>query len=869
VLDDLWYRLRAVFRRTSVERELDDELRFHVERQAEKYEGRGHGPGEAARRVRLEFGGLDQIKEQCRDARGVSVWESARRNVRLACRSLARRPGFAVVVVLTLALGIGANSAVFTAIKTILLQPLAFPDAGQLMRIEQYEPRTANPPSAVAPARLEDWQRLSGAFQAITGYYPADMSETSGDVPERLAAAWVAPRFTQVWGVVPALGRGFTREEERFGGPRAVIVSARLWNRRFGAQTPLAGQQLRFGQDASPIVGVFPDGFQFPLREVDVWAASPVDAPFAQDRRATWYTVVGRVRPGITVASAQADLDRVQAQLGRAHPASDAKVAVRVHALKDVVVGDVGRSLWLLFAAVSVLLLIACTNIAALLLARTADRRQEISVRYSLGASRGSIVAQLLTESLVLAVVGSLVGLAVAAGALRAFALLGKDLPRVAELRLDWTLVAYALACAVVATLLFGLLPAIRTANRPTSEALAARSRSVAPATHRLQWALVGMQVALAVPLLFGAGLLLRSLDAIGRVAPGFEPARVLTFRVSGHWGETTDMKALLRRMNGRLDAVRALPGVDGAATTAHAPGVPFDQQTEYRLAGGDPQVRTLASTRVVSEGYFSTMRIPLLVGTSCPAESPTPTAIVNRRFVALYSAGAAPLGRAIEQVPVNRFLGAARIIGVAGDAREEGLQKEPPAIVYWCHAAPFPTPLFVVRTQFEPTATAATIRRAIGELEPERSVYDIAPLEERVSATFAESRLRTVLLTFFAVTAVSLAALGLYGTLSYFVQMRRREIGVRIALGAVRREVASSFVRQALVVSLVGCGAGLTLAALLGRALAGMLYGVSALDLVTFSGVLLLILTAAVLASLWPALRASRIDPMHVLRVE
>ena len=870
MLSDLWFRLRAVFRRRSVESELDDELRFHVERITQKYVRRGHVPGEAARLASLEVGGVEQVKEQCRDARGVGLWEQTVRNLRLACRSLRKRPGFAVVVVLTLALGIGANSAVFTAVRTILLQSLAFPDAHELMHIEQYEPRTANPPTFVAPPRLEDWQRLSLAFQAITGYYPGDISETSGDVPERLACAWVAPRFLQAWGVTPTLGRGFAPEEERFGGPRAVIVSERLWKRRFGSDTTIGGRQLRIGKQSLQIVGVMPESFQFPQAEVDVWAPSPVDAPFAQNRRATWFRVIGRVKPGVTTAEAQADLDRVQAQLAQAHPDTDGTLGVRVDGLKDVIVGDVGRSLWLLFAAVSVLLLIACTNIAALLLARTADRQQEISIRYSLGASRASIIGQLLTESLVLAVAGSLVGVAVAAGALRTFAELGQGLPRVSELRLDWTLVAYSLCCAVGATLLFGLLPAVRTAKRPTSD-LVARSRSVAPATHRLQWLLVGLQVALAVPLLFGAGLLLRSFDALGRVAPGFEPDRVLTFRISGDWGETADMKALHRRMDATLASLRALPGVDAAATTIAASGVSFEHPTEMRIVegGANANQRIMASTRVVSEGYFTTMQIPVLAGTACPQESPAPTALVNRRFAALYLAGAAPLGRHVEHVPANPFLASSRIVGVVGDAREEGLNREPPAIVYWCHAAPVPTPLFVVRTRAEPMTMARTIRRKLGELEPRRSVYEMAPLQDRLHETFAENRLRTILFTFFAVTAMSLAAIGLYGTLSYFVHMRRREIGLRMALGARQGEVATSFVRQALRVSLAGCVAGLTLAAALGRAIAGMLYGVSPLDFVTFSGVLLLVLGAAVLASVWPAVRAARVDPMDVLRIE
>jgi hypothetical protein len=297
---------------------------------------------------------------------------------------------------------------------------------------------------------------------------------------------------------------------------------------------------------------------------------------------------------------------------------------------------------------------------------------------------------------------------------------------------------------------------------------------------------------------------------------------------------------------------------------------VPIDYQTEMRIVeGGASNQRIMASTRVVSEGYFTTVRIPVLAGSGCPPESPVPSVLVNRRFAALYLAGAAPIGRHIDNVPANPFLAAGRVVGVVADAREEGLNREPPALVYWCHLAPVPTPLFLVRTRTEPMAMAETIRRTLGRLEPSRSVYELAPLQDRLHETFAENRLRTTLLTFFAVTAISLAAIGLYGTLSYFVHMRRREIGLRMALGARQGEVATSFVRQALRVSLAGCVAGLTLAAVLGRALAGMLYGVSPLDAVTFSGVLLLVLGAAVLASVWPAVRAARVDPMQALRIE
>jgi len=866
---DILYRIRALLSRRTVERELDDELRFHVQQQTDKYVSAGLSREEAARRVRLEFGGLDEVKEECRDARGIGALEEIARNVRYACRTLAKRPGFTIVAVATLALGIGASSAVFSALNAILLRPLPLPDADRLMLLEQHVSDATTLGTFVAPARLADWQRQNRTFEAITGYFADDISETGGDLPERVACAWVAPGFFQAWGVVPAMGRGFTPEEERFGGPRAVVVSDRFWKRRFGGAPDVAGHVVRIGQESYRIVGIMPASFPFPTREIDVWSPSPLDAPYAGNRQSTWFTVVGRLKPGVTRAEAQADLDHVQAALGRQYPATDQRIAVRLRPFKDVVVAGVGRSLWLLFGAVSLLLLLACTNIAGLFLARTADRHHEISIRYSLGASRGSILRQLLAEAALLALLGSLVGLLVATAAIATIQRMAPNLPRVSEVRLDAALLGYSLACAVGATLVFGLVPAVRNTSRRRTGSFAPGTRTHTPATHRLQWLLVGVQVALAVTLLFGSGLLLRSFDALQRVSPGFEPHGVLTFRITGNWGETADLKALWRRVDLTLDGLRALPGVEAAATALAAPGVPFEHATELRFLEGEatPASKMFVGTRVVSDGYFATMRIPLRAGEDCGRDPTLSSAVVNRRFAELYLPGRTPVGWHVEHVPPNPFLHAARIVGVVGDAREQGLSVEPVPIVYWCNSAAVPAPLFLVRTRTDSMAMA--IRRKVHELEPHRSVYELMPLEERLSDTVAEDRLRTMLLTSFAATAIALAAIGLYGTLSYFVVLRRREIGVRLALGALRREIVSAFVRQGLRVSAAGAVAGLWLAAALGRALSGMLYGVTPLDGPTFAGVIVLVLVTSVAACLWPALRASRIEPMRVLREE
>ena len=872
MLSDLRYRLRAFIRRNHVERDLDDELRFHLERQRDKYIARGMSPTEATRRVRQDFGTTDSIKDQCRDAWGIRALDETGRNVRYAIRTLAKRPGFTTVAVLTLGLGIGANGAVFSALNAVVLRPLPFPDAKQLLSIEQYEPDAARPlwRTFVAPARLEDWQRMASAFQGITGSYLDDLTETSGEFPERISRALVAPRFFDVCGVGPMIGRVFTHAEERFGGPPAVVVSERFWRRRFGSDDDVRTHALRIGQRLVPIVGVMPATFAFPNAGVDVWSPSPPDAPFARNRQATWFSTIGRLRPGVTIAQGLDDLNRVQRHLGQQYPATDAKLAVRVTPLKTATLGSVPKSLWMLFAAVSLLLLVVCTNIAALLLARNAERRREISIRYSLGACRASIVRQLLTEALILGLIGSTLGIAIAVAGFEAFRTLGAELPRMTEVRLDWTLVLYSLTCAVATSILFGLVPATRTARSFAGASSQRRTETIA--TNRLQWTLVGIQVALSVTLLFGAGLLIRSFDRLLHVSLGFDPSRVMTFRMTGNWGETTDMAALKRRVDTTLEALRRTPGIAAAASSMAVPGAPFQFDTELRIieAPTESHQKITARNRIVSSSYFETLRIPLIAGGDCAADAAERTALVNRAFEGLYFAGRTAIGSHVQEMTSGPVAAFATIVGVVGDAREQGLNERPAATIYWCNSAPNPTPLFLVRTHSENLAGIGdTIRRRVHELEPGRAVYELVALEQRLADTLTENRLRTFLLTSFAATAIALAAVGLYGTLSYIVSMRRREIGLRIAMGALRRTTVMLFLRQGLAVTAVGCTVGLWLSVALAQGLTGMLYGVTALDPATFVAVLVLVIAIGAIASIWPAVRAARVDPIQVLREE
>ncbi len=700
----------------------------------------------------------------------------------------------------------------------------------------------------------------------------------------------MAPRFLQVLGVSPALGRDFSADEEHFGGPNTVLISDGFWRRRFQGDPNVIGKKLRINGFSYSIVGIMPASFLFPDRDADLWVPVPPDAPYAQSREYTWYAVIGRLKPRVTVEQARANLTTVQVQLGKAFPKPDAELAVAIQPLKETRVGDVRRSLWILFGSVSLLLLIACTNIVALLLARATQRQHEISVRFSLGASRIAVVTQLLTEAFVLSFIGAALGLFVAGGASSVFRSLAGSLPRVEEIRLDGRIVIYSLACSVVATILCGLLPAIRGTRRNISGSLAQANRTQVSGRNPLQWTLVGVQVALAVTLLAGAGLLLRSFRALGRVSPGFEASHVLTFHISASYGETVDWKRLTQRIDRTLDELRGVPSVEAAGASATVPGVPSQYQTELRFTEGeqDPEHKMVTESRFITPGYFATMKIPLLSGELCreprfistPAD-PTGTqhteatalqVLVNRSFADTYPAGSTVIGHHL-QVLNNPFLRPSdigEVRGIVGDAREEGMNRPPSPTVYWCFGAPGgPDPFYLVRTRTEPMAMAETVRKMIHEIEPARSVFNIMPLEEHLDEAFAENRLRTVLLAFFAATAVSLACVGLYGTLSYSVSIRRREVGLRLALGALQGQIVKQFLLQGLGVALLGCVAGWVLAAVFGRVLSGMLYGVTSSDVPTLTAVVLLVLVVAAVASLVPAIRAARVEPMNVLRDE
>ena len=862
-LNRVWNALRS----SRLQRDLNRELSFHLVEKVEELEAGGMSHADAIRTARVQLGNLTGYVERTREMDIHLLLENTLRNLRQAVRALAKAPGFTATVVATLALGIGANSAVFSAIWAVLLQPLPFPEPQQLVQLAQSNPKMKD--LFVAPVRLADWNRLNSTFQSMTGYYTEDASETSGELPERLTRVFVARRFFETMGVSPALGRGFTPAEEHFGGPSAVLISDRYWRRRFNSDPNAIGKTLRFGKTFVPVVGVMPASFQFPRPEVDLWFTSPEDAPFAQSRELTWYTALGRLKPRVTLVQARSNLASVQAALGREFPKTDSQISAAIEPLKESTIGGARKSLVILFGSVSLLLLIACTNVAALLLSRATARQQEIAVRFSLGASRASVIGHVLAEVFILSISGAALGLLLARIGVAAFRSMAANLPRATDIVLDWRIVLYSLVCALFATLVCGLFPAIRETGRNLADS-ARGTRTTVSSGGRAQFVLVGVQVALAVTLLAGAGLLVRSLQELGRVSPGFQPERVLTFQVSSSWGETADMRAERRRVDRILQRVQALPGVEATASTFGLPGIPSEFPLEVKVEEGRPDTepKIIAETRATSPGYFAALGIPLLAGELCREEPGIYTMMVNRTFVNRYFAGASPVGLHLSQ-PNNMYFPKSVVRGVVGDARESGIDREPVPTVYWCFSPGQPGTHYLARIHGDPRTMSEPIRRAVHEIEPLRSVFDVTPLADQITDAYAENRLRTVLLAFFASAAVLLAYVGLYGTISYSVNVRQREVGLKLALGAMRTRIVGQFLSQGLLVAVLGCGAGIALALVLTRFLSGMLFGVSAKDPMTLAGVVIAVLLVSAIASVLPSIRASRLEPIEVLREE
>jgi putative ABC transport system permease protein len=795
-------------------------------------------------------------------------------------RSLANRPGFSIAAVLTLAVCIGANSAIFSLIDAVLLKPLPYAHPAELTVVfETNAARKTGLVAAVAPARLEDWNRMTTGFKGIGGVYTESVTETSGPTPEKLVSARTSPRFFSVMGVLPLRGREFTAAEEHFGGPGAILIGETLWRRRFAGDPNIIGvKSLRIGDSLYPITGILPASFRMPMTnaEIDVWMPAALPRVVMQNREASFYLVIARLKDRVFPANAQADMDAVQARLAAQFGGADARWKIVVKPLKEVTVGSSRRGLRILLAAVTLVLLIGCANIACLLLAQGPRRAREVAIRFSLGAQRSQVVWQLLCEAFLVSLPGAVLGLLFSAWGtdlLRNVA--SQQLPRGDEIQLTWPVVWFTLSLGVATTFLCGLIPAMTATRGDTAVSLAqgSRAQSDGPGQTLLRL-LVGGQVALAIVLLVGAGLLIRTIASLTHVPLGFQASNILTFHISAAWSEKRDGKGVQHRLERTLQALESVPGVQSAALALTLPGAGAPYNLEFHIAGRGttgPGEKLLANMPAVSGSYFHTLGIPLLAGRGCRDNIDTTRqeSVVNREFAERFFQNDNPIGhilRAAAGAATNTTL----IVGVVENARDTNRTEQPEPAAYWCTAPSFwPDPVYLIKTQGPPMALANTLRKKIKQLEPSRALYDVAPLEEQLSSTMGERKLQTALLSVFGLSALLLAAVGLYGVLGFYVSQGTREIGLRIALGARPDQIFAHVFQQGALMTIGGIAVGIAAGAAATQLIFSLLYGVSRWDPLSFLAAPALLTLVAALAIWLPSRRAMLLDPIVALREE
>jgi len=804
--------------------------------------------------------------------------------VRYAGRTLMKNPGFTAVAVLALALGIGANSAIFTLINSVLLRPLPYPESDRLMVVMRRSRQGASP--SVSIPKFDYWKKNNRVFEKVTvnDIAGAGYSLTGEGDPERVRGIRVSAEFFQVLGVSPAMGRGFLPEEDRPEGGRVVVISHGLWQRRFGGDRALIGKALTLGGESYTVVGVMPPRFQFPI-ESDLW--TPLRPVVKSTDLANYLLCVARLKPGVRPEQAQSDMDRLALQLRQENPRLmfDGE-GVRLTSFHEMLVGDVRPSLLVLLGAVGCVLLIACANVANLLLARAATRNKEIAIRMALGAGRARLLRQLLTESALLALAGGAVGVLLGFWGLKVLLALSPARIPLVEIGMDARALGFSLALSLLTGLMFGLVPALHASSPRLSETLkegTTRATSGSRRT-RLRSLLVVGEMALALVLVIGAALMIESFVRLRNVPPGFDPHNVLTMQMSlagPRFAATSQVDSFMRQA---LQRIETLPGVVAAATVTNlpleqGPDLPFDIEGRPEAEGGGAQ------WRAITPNYFRVMKIPLLRGrsfTEGETGQSAPVVIVNEAFAKRYFPKQDPIG---ERLTLGRIMGpefrdaTRQIIGVVGDVKEVGLDRPtPPTMFFPCAQVVsavaaiinrlLPT-TWVVRTATEPLSMAPVVRREILAVDRQQPVANIRTMEQVFADSIARQNFNMLLLGVFAGLALLLAAVGIYGVMAYSVSQRTHEIGIRMALGAVRSQMARMVVGQGMVLALAGVLIGLAAAFGLTRLMASLLFGVRPANPVTFAGVSLLLTLVALVASYLPARRAMKVDPIVALRHE
>jgi predicted permease len=785
---------------------------------------------------------------------------------RQTMRSLFRRPAYSAAAIATLGFGSGVLTAVFSLVDTVLIKPLPYPDADQLVTVYESSPVARERTSLVAPVRLEDWQRLNRTFVALSASYGESMTDTSGADPERLDGRRVLPRFFAVFGAPPIAGRTFTDLEEAANGPSAAVISQRFWARRFNRDPAAVGRALTIGGRRYPIVGVMAEPFAG--GGTDVWLPAQLSPVMLELRDARFVNGIGRMKPGVTVEAAAQDLLAVQQGLARQFPKTDSGWSAELRPLKEMRIGNAHSGLTLVFAAVASLWLMAVANIAGLMLAQVHRRSGELALRVALGASRLRVIGTVIREGLVLAALGGLLGTTIALWLTSIMTSVLTTTPRIGELAMDWRALGFALATNVAAAGTFSLVPALAATRRGLTQAVG-HARTVAGGRHRLQKMLVVAQVAVGVLLVGCATLLGRSYVNLTRVATGFDSTDVITFRVGARWDEDRGRVGQLQTQ--LLANLEELPHVAAAGMTNFLPASGASLRYQVRvdgLAGANADGTISVGTRMISAGYLRAIRAPLLAGAWCamaPGNSKSPLpAMVNRRFVDRHAVGQNLVGRPVKFASMDSTFA---ITGVVGDLSEDNHATSPVPYLYTCPAAgSWPDPEYVVRTS-DARALAADLRRIVREIDPSRAIFDVRPLQEVMDARLDQPRLDAAVLGLFAGAALLLAAIGLYSLFMLVVSERVREIAVRLAIGAAPGQVMRLVFSGAGRLLAAGVVIGVALAAGADRLLRGLLFGVGGFDLPAMTAALLTMTIVSVVAVAGPALRAARVQPILVLR--
>jgi len=875
MLSDLRARLRSLFRRSTVERELDDELQFHRQSQIEAYARQGLSPEEARRRLGLEFGGLDQMKDQCRDARGISILDHLLRDTRYGLRTLRKTPSFSVVAALTLALGIGVNTAIFSVVYGVLLRPLPFADPSALIVMHETTPRVGA--VSVSYPNFLDWRTGSRSFSAMAAVCDLDVNLGGVSQPEAIQIQAVSSNYLSMLGVRPLLGRDFTPDEDRAGAERVVLLSYALWQSHFAADRGVINRTISLDGRPAAIIGVLPRDFRTTdpvdlVEPIGTWLTQN-DSAASRGSRGDM-VVVGRLNPGVSVNQARAEMEGLAARLARLYPEVNEQFGVLLQPLRDVLVGDVRPALTVLAAAVVAVLLIACANVASLSLIRGAGRAREIALRMAIGASRGRIVAQLLVESAILATLGGVAGIAIARGGLWALASL---LPMGVVGDLNGTVLAFAGAAVVVSTIVTGVAPAMRAARGDVAIDLNEGGRGASPSRRQQRWraVLVVAEVSLALVLLVGAGLMMRSLSRLLAVDPGVQTDRVLTVQLGLRSQRYEQAEAKRAFWDGLLDRVGRIPGVEAAALGSNVPLLDDHWRTDIWIdgldfpAGAPPH----PDIHVISAGYTRALGIRLLQGrtfTDSDTQQSPLVGLINRSVADRLFGGAVPVGRrfAFRRPKPGTTPVWITIVGVLDDTRLYGLDNPSRLEIYLPRTQRVLEGMtLIVKSTGDPSALVPAIRAQVSSIDPDQPLSNVATMDDLRDASISTRLATFFVLGLFSVLALTLAAIGIYGVMSYSVAQRTNEMGIRLALGAQPSALLVSILRQGLVMAGLGIAIGLAVAFGATRLMDTLLFGVSTLDPLTFAAVAATLLLTALVACAAPGWRALRMSAVAALR--